>query len=220
MNGSTTVSLRAVDVAMPSYLCERRGTMIESGIRKRPVRTETVSVSPTNIDGDGQGDLRVHGGPEKAVYAYPADHWPGWSEELTLTSPLGPGSFGENLTIAGILERDACIGDIWRWGEVRLQICQPRYPCYKLGEALGDRRVIARMVETGRTGWYFRVLTPGTAPASGTIEIEARDPAGVSVAMAHRARLRDAPRELIAQVVSVEALASGLRRDLAALLTA
>ena len=135
----------SVNVALPSYLCERRGEMIESGIRKKPVadRTGRRLRRPTS-QGDGQGDLRVHGGPEKAVYAYPSEHWAPWTAELEPEQALGPGSFGENLSTAGMLEDDACIGDIWRWGEVRLQICQPRYPCYKLGEAL------ARSLESSR----------------------------------------------------------------------
>ena len=129
--------------------------------------TDTVAVTEPTSTGDGQGDLRVHGGPEKAVYGYPSEHWAPWTAELKPAQPFGPGSFGENLSLAGILEDDACIGDIWRWGEVRLQICQPRYPCYKLGEVLQNRSVIKAMVENGRTGWYFRVLTPGTAPTVG-----------------------------------------------------
>ena len=215
MTAVATIELVSVNVALPSYLCERRGHIIESGIRKQPVSTETVTVSETNIAGDGQGDLRVHGGPEKAVYAYPSEHWAPWTEELKPAQPYGPGSFGENLSLAGILEHEACIGDIWRWGEVRLQICQPRYPCYKLAEVLKRPSVVKAMVENGRTGWYFRVLTPGTAPASGTIELEACDPAGVTVAMVHAARLPGAERALVERAASVDALSRVLKRELA-----
>jgi MOSC domain-containing protein YiiM len=214
MTAVATIELVSVNVALPSYLCERRGKMIESGIRKKPVSAPRIAVSTINIEGDGQGDLRVHGGPEKAVYAYPSEHWAPWTGELRPERPFGPGSFGENLSTAGMLEDEACIGDIWRWGDVRLQICQPRYPCYKLGEALKDRSVIAKMVANGRTGWYFRVLTPGDAPTGGPIEREARDPAGVTVAMTHRARLPGADRDLVTHVAAVDALASNLRREL------
>jgi MOSC domain-containing protein YiiM len=215
MTAVATIQLLSVNVALPSYLCERRGHMIESGIRKRPVSTETVTVSETNIAGDGQGDLRVHGGPEKAVYGYPSEHWGPWTDEMKPPHPYGPGSFGENLSLAGVLEDEACIGDIWRWGEVRLQICQPRYPCYKLGEALRDRSVLKAMLENGRTGWYFRVLTPGVAPSSGAIELENRDPLGVTVAMVHAARLPGADRALVARAASVGALSRVLKRELA-----
>ena len=215
MTAVATIELVSVNVALPSYLCERRGHMIESGIRKRPVSTETVAVSETNIAGDGQGDLKVHGGAEKAVYGYPSEHWEPWTDEMKPARPYGPGSFGENLSLAGILEDDARIGDIWRWGGVRLQICQPRYPCYKLGEVLKNRSVIKAMVANGRTGWYFRVLTPGTAPASGAIELEARDPAGVTVAMAHAARLPGADTTLVERAAAVDALSQALKKELA-----
>jgi MOSC domain-containing protein YiiM len=209
-----TIDLISLNVALPSYLTELHGEMIESGIRKRPVATETVTVSTTNIDGDGQADLRVHGGPEKAVYAYPSEHWGPWTEELKPGQPYGPGSFGENLSLAGALEHDACIGDIWRWGDVRLQICQPRYPCFKLAAVLQRPRVVRAMVQNGRTGWYFRVLTPGVAPTSGAIELESRHPAAVTVAMTHAARLPNAPLTLVERIASVDALASGLTRSL------
>ncbi len=214
MTAVAAISLVSVNVALPSYLCERHGDMIESGIRKLPVSTDTVTVSLTNIAGDGQGDLVAHGGPEKAVYGYPSEHWAPWTAELEPDQPYGPASFGENLSFAGIVENDACIGDIWRWGDVRLQICQPRYPCYKLGVVLHRPGVVKAMVENSRTGWYFRVLTPGRAPAGGPIEIESRDPAGVTVAMAHAARLPTADPALIARVASVEALASRLKQSL------
>lgn len=218
MTTIAAIRLVSVNVALPSYLCERRGKTIESGIRKKPVTAELVSVSSTNIGGDGQADLSVHGGPEKAVYAYPSEHWAPWTMELQPAQPYGPGSFGENLSTAGMLEDEACIGDIWRWGEVRLQICQPRYPCYKLAEVVQTQSVIARLVRNGRTGWYFRVLSPGNAPTGGPIEIEVRDPARVTVAMSHRARLPGADRDLVARVAAVDALASNLRRELLAAL--
>ena len=211
----TVIELLSVNVALPGYLCERHGQMIESGIRKRPISTETVSVSEVNIEGDGQGDLVAHGGPEKAVYGYPSEHWPRWTEEMSPALPYGPGSFGENLSLKGILEDEACIGDIWRWGDVRLQICQPRYPCYKLAEVLQRPNVVKAMVDNGRTGWYFRVLTPGTAPNGGTFELEARDPAGVTVALAHAARLPGADRALIQRVAAVAALSKVVKQSLA-----
>lgn len=215
MTAPGTIELVSVNVALPSYLCQRRGHRIASGIRKQPVESVTVSVTQTNIEGDRQGDLRVHGGPEKAVYGYPSEHWGPWTDELKPEYPYGPGTFGENLSLAGILEEEACVGDIWRWGEVRLQICQPRFPCYKLGEVLQNRSVIKAMVKNGRTGWYFRVLTPGTAPTSGVIEIESRDAAGVSVAMVHAARLPGAERALVERAASVDALSRVMKQELA-----
>lgn len=214
MTKPKTIELLSVNVALPSALCQRHGETVMSGFLKHPVSVDSVGVSLVNIDGDGQGDLIAHGGPEKAVYSYPSEHWVPWNAERRPIRPYGPASFGENLSLAGILEDDACIGDIWRWGEVRLQICQPRFPCYKLGVALGEPDIVKALVDSGRTGWYFRVLTEGLAPTSGQIEIESRDPAGVTVALAHLARLPRADPGLIEQVLAVDALASKLRAQL------
>lgn len=214
MTTGSTIELLSVNVALPSFLCERHGESIQSGFKKHPVTSAFVHVSLVNIDGDGQGDLVAHGGLEKAVYSYPSEHWPVWAAERHPPAPYGPASFGENLSLAGILEEEACIGDIWRWGEVRLQICQPRFPCYKLGVAQNDARLVKSLVDNGRTGWYFRVLTPGMAPTSGKIEIESRDPAGITVAMAHLARLPGSDPTLIEHVLAADALASKLRVQL------
>ncbi len=219
MTATAAVELLSVNVALPGYLCERHGEAVQSGFMKHPVSTRSVHVSAVNIAGDGQGDLVAHGGPEKAVYSYPSEHWAPWTAERNPSVPYGPASFGENLSLAGILEDDACIGDIWRWGEVRLQICQPRFPCYKLGVALNDPLIVKDLVDSGRTGWYFRVLTTGIAPTTGTIEIESRDPAGITVAMAHQARLPGADPALIERVLTVDALASKLRAQLQDTLT-
>ena len=214
MTANGTVSLLSVNVALPGYLCKRHGKPVQSGFLKHPVTVERVHVDYVNIAGDGQGDLVAHGGPEKAVYSYPSEHWAPWTSERKPAVPYGPASFGENLSLAGILEHEACIGDIWRWGEVRLQICQPRFPCYKLGVALGEPHIVKALVDNGRTGWYFRVLTTGMAPTTGQIDIEARDPAGITVAMAHQARLPAADPALIARVLTAPALASKLRLEL------
>ena len=110
--------------------------------------------------GDGQADLRVHGGPEKAVYGYPSEHWARWTDELKPAQPYGPGSFGENFASPAGLEDEACIGDIWRWGEVRLQICQPRYPLLQARRGPEPAQVVDTMVHNGRTGWYSACSPP------------------------------------------------------------
>lgn len=209
-----TFDLISVNVAKPGYLGERRGDIVESGIRKRPVERDQVYVGPTNIEGDGQADQVNHGGREKAVYAYPFDHLDVWTAELEPVLPLGPGAFGENLTVRGVDERSAHIGDIWKWGEALLQICQPRFPCFKLGMATGDPGVVRRMVENDRTGWYLRVLEPGYASVAGPLSLIDSDADGVSVLEAHRARLPGADLRLIERVVRASGLASGMQRDL------
>jgi MOSC domain-containing protein YiiM len=208
------VELVSVNVGRPGYLGERRGHMVESGIRKKPVSETVIAVSLTNLDGDGQADLRNHGGFEKAVYAYPTDHLPAWSIELNADAPYGPGSFGENLSTAGWLGHDVYIGDVWQWGDAVLQVCQPRYPCFKLGMTLNRPAVVKSMVRTARTGWYLRVLERGEAPVAGPIAVIERGAGAVTVSEVHWARLPDAPVALIERVASAPALAAGLRSGL------
>ncbi len=120
-----------VNVGTPSLLAETAAEHVWSGIRKQPVPPSSVLwLSAINLAGDGQADLSVHGGPDKAVYAYPSEHLEPWSEELE--TELGPAPFGENLSTIGALEGDVRIGDIWTWGEATLQVTQPRWPCFKL----------------------------------------------------------------------------------------
>jgi MOSC domain-containing protein YiiM len=125
-----------------------------------------VHVGLVGLDVDEQADLRVHGGPEKAVYAYAATHYPRWTADFpALASRFVPGSFGENLTIDGLTEHDLCVGDVHGIGSVRLQVCQPRQPCAKLALNFEYPRLPKAMVRNGRSGWYYRVLEPGTLQA-------------------------------------------------------
>jgi MOSC domain-containing protein YiiM len=180
------IGLAAVNVGVPTVLGEVRGETVWSGIAKRPVPPDaTLWLSALNLSGDGQADLSVHGGPDKAVYAYPSEHLPGWAEELG--EALGPAPFGENLSTAGVLEPDVRIGDVWSWGSALLQVTQPRWPCFKLALHRGRADVQGRMRATGRTGWYLRVLAPGEVPAAGPVQLATPDPAGVTVADAHLA---------------------------------
>ncbi|HVG98688.1 MAG TPA: MOSC domain-containing protein [Chloroflexota bacterium] len=198
-----TVRLLSVNVSPPRELGRivsgGRDVAVLSGIAKRPVAAGSLSLDWENLEGDGQADLRVHGGRDKAVYAYPADHWPAWSEEEG--RDFGPASFGENLTVAGITEGAVCIGDVWAWGEARLQVSQPRGPCFKLEMHTGRPGMIERMRANGRTGWYFRVLQPGRVPVAGPLRVVERHPAGVSVLRAHLATvpggMSDAERRAI-----------------------
>jgi MOSC domain-containing protein YiiM len=147
-----------------------------SAIRKRPVTTAVVRVGELGIDGDEQRETRLyggrpmHGGPDKAVYAYPHEHLPAWSE--LLDRDCGPGLFGENLLTGGALEDEVCVGDEWQWGSVRLRVTEPRTPCYKLDLVLG-RTVKRLMLHGAMTGWYLAVVESGEAPASGTIDVVA-----------------------------------------------
>jgi MOSC domain-containing protein YiiM len=206
-----TVGLVSVNVGLPSVIGTQRGQPVMSGIKKRPVSTPTLYLDTLNLIGDRQADLRVHGGPEKAVYAYPSEHFPLWTAELDHDPPFGPGSFGENLTVSGWFENEVRIGDVWSWGDALLQAAQPRYPCYKLALAT-DRPAIAKpFIALGRTGWYFRVLRPGNVPTAGPIDVVERHPAGVTIMDAHRTLVGDPTREQIERVLAVEALAASWR---------
>jgi MOSC domain-containing protein YiiM len=182
------IQLAAVNVGTPSVLASIKGENIWSGIRKAPVSSDAVLwLSEVNLSGDGQADLSVHGGVDKAVYAYPSEHLAAWATELA--DDLGPAPFGENLSTSGVREDGVHLGDVWSWGSALLQVAQPRWPCFKLALYRDRADVQARMRSTGRTGWYLRVLGVGEVPAAGPIEVASADPASVSVHDAHLAML-------------------------------
>lgn len=134
-----------------------------------------VAVDWLGLAGDAQADLSVHGGPEKAVYAYAGEHYVRWRAEWPALAPrLVPGGFGENLTTAGMDEESLCLGDVLRHGEAVLQLCQPRQPCFKLSLAMGEPRIVKALTRTGRSGWYFRVLRRGPLAAGDPITLEER----------------------------------------------
>jgi len=130
-----------------------------TGYVKEPV-DGPVWLGRTNLEGDGQGNRKVHGGPEMAVLAYAADHYPGWRAELD--RPDFPhGAFAENFTIAGLDEQTVCVGDVYAIGAARVQVSQPRQPCASISRRWGIEQLTTRVLETGRTGWYLRVLDEG-----------------------------------------------------------
>jgi len=131
-----------------------------TGIFKDPVTTPR-RLARTNLEGDGQADLEVHGGPDKAVLGYAAVHYPAWREELGIAD-FGPGAFGENLTITELDERRVAIGDTFGVGDAVIQVSEPRGPCWKLARRWSRPDLPALVLKTGRTGWYFRVLEEGT----------------------------------------------------------
>ena len=139
-----------------------------SGFIKEPI-LGSVEVTPTGLVGDGQSDLKKHGGPDKAINAYPAEYFSIWRDELGLE--FSAGAFGENFTTEGALGSDVCIGDIYQVGGIVVQITQPRQPCWKLARRWRIKDLAARVEQTGRTGWYFRVLQIGAveAPAELTL---------------------------------------------------
>lgn len=130
-----------------------------SGIVKESIKGP-VWLGKTQLDGDGQADLKHHGGPDKAILIYAASHYPWWQKELN-RSNFGPGAFGENLVVTGLTEEEVCIGDVYQVGETRIQISQPRQPCWKPARLWRIKDLALRMQNTGKTGWYARVLEEG-----------------------------------------------------------
>jgi len=189
---SDELTIVSVNVSKPKVLLRWPGGDVVSAIDKQPVDVEHLDLTQVNLDGDEQADTRptpgggqVHGGPHAAVYAFPSEHFPRISE--LVGGVVGPGFMGENVTTRGVDEDDACIGDIWRWGDALLQISAPRGPCYKLGIRMGKQALRTAMREETLVGWYLRVLAPGRVPATGRIVVEERHPARVSVAEVQRA---------------------------------
>lgn len=153
--------MRVVEVHVGRASSLRAGDrLVASAIRKSRVRGP-VRVFSDHLEGDECADLRVHGGPARAVYAYPAEHYPAWRSELG-DPTLAFGSFGENLTVEGLTEGEVHLGDRFALGTCELVVTRPRLPCFKLEAHLGRPEVGARMLETGRTGFYLGVACPGT----------------------------------------------------------
>ena len=172
-----------------------------------------------NIDGDGQGDLRVHGGTYKAIYGYPFEHYTHWQQELQ-RDDLTYGQFGENLTLEGLLEEAVRIGDVFQIGStVRLQITQPRVPCFKLAYKMGLPEFPKQFLESRRVGFYFRVLEEGEITAGDTIACVETNSESMTVTEIVNLRYFDTDNhEKIAQARKLRALAPGWKRDFTKLL--
>ncbi len=142
-----------------------------SGIDKRPLEGE-VRFGELGIVGDEQGDPRVHGGIDKAVHHYAFEHYARWCEDLGEVPLLrAPGAFGENISTRGMDEGTVCLGDRYALGSAVLEVSQGRQPCWKLNDRFGVADMARRVQDTGRSGWYYRVLQPGTARAGDLLQL-------------------------------------------------
>jgi MOSC domain-containing protein YiiM len=169
----------SVNVGMPREIIHE-GKLIRTGIFKDPVKGR-IRVKALNLEGDQQADLAVHGGPNKALYAYPSEHYEFWRRELP-EMELKCGMFGENLTTERLLEKDLNIGDRLCVGSVELMVTEPRLPCYKLNVKFGRDDIVKRFLRSRRTGFYFAVLREGEIGAGDEIEFLSRHDQGISVA--------------------------------------
>jgi MOSC domain-containing protein YiiM len=178
-------TILAIHVGRPAEL-QVHGRSVLSAIYKQPV-TGRVMVRRRNLHGDQQADLKAHGGHDKAVYCYPSEHYAAWSGEFG--RPLEFGFFGENLTVAGLREEALRIGDVLSIGEAVLQVTQPRLPCFKLGIRFGDQHFVVRFLQSGRCGFYCRVLQEGMIEPGQSIEIVERAESHLTIAQSFAAAL-------------------------------
>lgn len=173
------MKLLSINVGLPREV-EWGGKTVHTSIYKTPVPGR-VRVSKLNLEGDRQSDLSVHGGSEKAVYAYPGEHYAFWREELP-GMELPWGAFGENFTTEGLLENSVCIGDRFRVGSAQFVVTQPRMPCFKLGIRFGSADMVKRFLRSGRTGFYMSVLLEGEVESGESFELIGRSEQAVTVA--------------------------------------
>lgn len=205
----STARLISVNVGEPRELLWM-GRTVKTGIFKEAIPGR-VAVRRLNLNGDKQADLSVHGGLDKAVYLYPAEHYVYWQEEYP-GMQLPWGMFGENLTTEGMLEDEVSIGDQFRVGSVELMVTQPRLPCYKLGIRFGRDDIIKRFMAAGRPGFYLRVLQEGEVGAGDTIERISRDDGEVTVSDVFRLIGKDRDdTETLRRAVQVKTLPDSLR---------
>ena len=202
----------SVNVGLPREVIWK-GTRIQTGIFKDPV-DRPVTISKLNLAGDRQADLTVHGGAEKAVYAYPAEHYEYWRNRLP-DVPFSWGKFGENLTTEGLMEDALCVGDRLRVGSAVLMVTQPRMPCYKLALRFDRDDMIKRFLTSQRSGFYFSVIEEGQVQAGSKVEILSRDPHRVAVGDIVRLYLGQArDPELLQRAMNVSALSQDWKSDL------
>ena len=202
----------SVNVGLPR-LVVRNGEPVSTGIFKEPVAGR-VTMRTLNLDGDRQADLSVHGGPEKAVYVYPSEHYEFWQRELP-DMDLPWGMFGENLTTTGLLETEINIGDKFRVGTAEVMVTQPRMPCYKLGIRFGRADIIKRFLISERSGMYLSVLKEGEVGAGDEFVPLEKNVCGVKVV--DITRLYSSDREnvkLLRRAIATEALPASWREYL------
>ena len=199
------MKLLSINVSLPRAVSVH-GKEVETGIFKIPVSGPVVA-RQLNLEGDGQADLTVHGGPDKAVYLYPWENVLFWRKELR-RQDLGPGSFGENLTAEGLSEKEVAIGDEFAIGTARFVVTQPRLPCFKLALALETPSITKTFLESGRTGFYLRVLQEGTLQAGDPIyPLPSHEPVRITIAeFVELYRAKRASRDQIRKILSLAAL--------------
>ena len=203
------MKLISINVGRPR-LVMRDGEAVSTAIFKTPI-TGRVLLRTLNLDGDRQADLSVHGGPTKAVYVYPAEHYEFWKHELP-EMELPFGMFGENFTVTSFTESSVNIGDQFRVGSATVMVTEPRMPCYKLGIRFGRTDIIKRFLVSERTGFYLSVLEEGEVGVGDEFHLIRRNEPSVTVKDVTRLYSRDkANKDLLRRAIAVEALPQSWR---------
>jgi MOSC domain-containing protein YiiM len=198
------MKLVSLNVARPR-LAVYKGATINTGIFKQPV-SGPVQLRTLNLDGDRQADLSVHGGPYKAVYAYPSEHYPFWRRELP-DMELPWGMFGENFTTEGLAEDQLHVGDRFEIGASEIMVRQPRVPCYKLAAKFQRDDILERFLRSGRSGFYFSVEKEGVVAPGDPFHLIARHENGITIAEMNRLFVREKyNRELLEKAIHTAAL--------------
>ena len=208
----------SLNVARPR-LAVYKGATINTGIFKKPVFGR-VALSTLNLDGDKQADLSVHGGPYKAVYAYPSEHYEFWRKELP-GMDLPWGMFGENFTTEGLAESDLHVGDLFRIGSAVVMVRQPRMPCYKLAAKFQLDNIIERFLRSALSGFYFSVEQEGEVGAGDSIELLSQNQSGITIAEMNRLFVQEKyNQDLLHKAIATAALPEDWRNYFVPRLTA
>jgi MOSC domain-containing protein YiiM len=204
------MKLISVNVGLPREVAVNGGG-VSTGIFKHAV-SGAIRVERLNLVGDRQADLSVHGGPYKAVYGYPAEHYDYWRRELA-EDDLPWGMFGENLTTEGLHESAVYIGDRYRVGTAELVVTQPRSPCYKLGIRFGRPEMVKRFLHSGRSGSYFAVAQEGEVKAGDSIELLSRDANSLPISDINKLYASEKKdRQMLERAVQIKGLSESWRR--------
>lgn len=205
-----TMRVESLNIGLPKEEVFH-GKKVRTGMCKVPV-SEALQLGQLGFERDGVADLKHHGGADKAACVYSADHYPYWRN--VLGQDLPPAAFGENLSVSGLNEDDVCIGDIFRVGTALVQVSQPRQPCSTLAARYNRSDMVKLVVDSGRTGFYFKVLQNGAVRQGDRISLIQIDPDRVSITLANRIFHHDKRnREGIERVLAVPALSESWRES-------
>ncbi|MFV1921808.1 MAG: MOSC domain-containing protein [Methylotenera sp.] len=205
------MKLVSINIAKPETV-SISGQNVLTGINKKP-QSEPIWLGKLNLVGDGQADLTVHGGEFQAVYSYPVEHYAYWAKELDQPA-LPYGTFGENFTVSGLLEKDVFVGDIFKVGNAIIQATMPRIPCFKFGNKVGKPDILEKFLFSGFSGFYHKVIEEGEVAVGNQIELVERDTNSISIRKALGLyKLKEGDVESLSHALTIQSLPPLLREN-------